>query len=80
VQDDHKEEAAFGGKRLRRKEAAAFLTERGFKTSAFTLAKLATVGGGPEYDIYGNVAIYEQPVLMAWATGKLKRRRSTSSR
>ena len=34
-------------RRLDRKEAAQFLSSRGFKTAPATLAKLASVGGGP---------------------------------
>jgi hypothetical protein len=33
-------------RRLGRKEAAQFLTERGYRTAPATLAKLACIGGG----------------------------------
>jgi hypothetical protein len=63
-----------------RKGAAAYLTwERGLPTSPNTLAKLATVGGGPVYQRFGNHALYTDDNLDAWAEGKLSApRRSTS--
>jgi hypothetical protein len=63
---------------LRRKEAAAYLTEQGFPTTASTLQKYATVGGGPQFMIFGNKALYSPVVLDAWALAKLKARGSTS--
>lgn len=42
---------------LNRREAAAYLTERGLKTSFNTLQKMVTTGGGPLYQIYGNRAV-----------------------
>lgn len=62
-----------------RKEAARRLTERGLKVSAATLQKYATVGGGPEYQIFGNKAVYTEEALATWAETKLSQpRRSTS--
>lgn len=62
-----------------RREAARLLTERGLKTSWKTLQKLATVGGGPEYQIFGNRAVYTDQALDAYVAGKLSApRRSTS--
>lgn len=54
-----------------RRQAAAYLTELGLKTSPKTLGKLATVGGGPRYRLYGNRAIYTDPDLDDWAESKL---------
>ena len=39
---------------LTRPEQADYLTARGLKTSAKTLGKQATVGGGPEYFSLGK--------------------------
>lgn len=62
-----------------RKEAARRLTEQGLKTSPATLTKLACVGGGPEYRIFGNRAVYTEAALSEWAEAKLSApRRSTS--
>ena len=64
---------------LSRREAAAYLTERGFKISHLTLQKMASVGGGPKYRIWGNRAIYGPPDLDEYAEDKLSApRRSTS--
>ena len=63
---------------LTREEAAAYLTARGLKVTKTTLQKLATVGGGPEYAIFGNRALSTIQQLNLWAELKLKPRRSTS--
>ena len=36
-------------RRLGRKEAAQFLTDQGYKTAPATLARLACIGGGPQF-------------------------------
>jgi hypothetical protein len=58
-------------KYLSRKEAADRLTKQGFKTSKSTLAKLACLGGGPDYHKFGIRALYTADDLDAWATRKL---------
>jgi hypothetical protein len=62
-----------------RREAAAYLTERGLKTSPNTLTKMATTGGGPVYQIYGNKAVYTEPNLDAYAEAKLSPPRSSTA-
>ena len=62
-----------------RREAADYLTERGMKTSWRTLQKLATVGGGPRYRIFGNRAIYTDPDLDDWAANKMSAPRYSTS-
>jgi hypothetical protein len=63
-----------------RREAAKHLTQDlGLPITHNTLMKLATVGGGPEYQIFGNKAVYTDEALNAWAASKLSApRRSTS--
>ncbi len=62
-----------------RREAARRLTEHGLKVSASTLQKWATTGGGPDYQIFGNKAVYTDEALTTWAEAKLSApRRSTS--
>lgn len=62
-----------------RREAADYLTAKGLPTSWRTLQKLATVGGGPLYRIYGRVAVYTDPDLDSYVESKLSApRRSTS--
>jgi len=67
------------GKPETRSGAARYITERGYPTSPKTLAKFATVGGGPVYRIFGNRAFYDPADLDAWIAEKLSApRRSTS--
>ena len=40
--------------RLDRRQAAAFLTVRGYRTAPATLAKLACIGGGPTFESFGR--------------------------
>jgi hypothetical protein len=63
---------------LTREESAAYLSAKGLKITKTTLQKLATVGGGPEYVIFGNRALSAPEWLDRWAESKLKPRRSTS--
>ena len=64
---------------LSRKQASAHLAERGLPVAAATLAKLAVVGGGPEFHKFGRFPRYTPEALDAWAATKLSGpRRSTS--
>jgi hypothetical protein len=64
---------------LDRKEAAQFLTSRGFKTAPATLAKLACLGGGPVFESFGRRPLYREADLLAWAQARTTGpRRSTS--
>jgi hypothetical protein len=64
---------------LDRREAAKYLTGRGLKCSHNTLQKFATVGGGPEYAIFGNRALYTPNDLDAWAEARLTASRKSTS-
>lgn len=58
-------------KYLRRDAAAAYLKQHyGFGARA-TLAKLATLGGGPVYSLAGRIPLYKQADLDAWAQAKI---------
>lgn len=60
--------------RLRRKEAAVYLFEtHGVPIAVATLAKMATVGGGPAITYFGKVPLYALEDLDKWATQKLER-------
>ena len=64
---------------LSRSEAAEYCTSKGLKVSPNTLQKMATLGGGPAYQVFGIRAVYTRPNLDAWMLEKLgKARRSTS--
>jgi hypothetical protein len=52
---------------LRRKEAAEYLREKYGHGSAKTLAKLATLGGGPIFRKFSNIVLYAPDDLDAWA-------------
>ena len=67
--------------RVRRTEASQYLLEvHGVATAPATLAKLAVVGGGPEYELWGRLPYYPTEGLDRWAEARLSRRRSTSDR
>jgi hypothetical protein len=67
-------------RRLRRKEAAAYVEERhGIPCAPKTLAKYAVIGGGPIFRKAGKTPLYSAYDLDAWAESKLSKPvRSTS--
>jgi hypothetical protein len=68
-----------GNRPLTRREAAQWLTERGFRTAEASLAKAATVGGGPTYRKFGRRPLYDVEDLEAYVASRLSQpRRSTS--
>jgi hypothetical protein len=67
--------------RLNRKEAADFLTKLGYRTAPATLAKLASIGGGPIFESFGRKPLYTPSNLLAWVAAKSTGpRRSTSDK
>ncbi|MFI4948006.1 MAG: hypothetical protein ACHQC9_04330 [Alphaproteobacteria bacterium] len=56
---------------LTRRAAAAALTEAGFQTAPATLARKASVGGGPAYHRYGPRVVYRWSDLLDWARSRL---------
>jgi hypothetical protein len=56
---------------LRRKQAGAYLKDKYGFGSEKTLAKLATVGGGPAIFYAGRLPLYIQEKLDAWAQAKI---------
>lgn len=64
---------------LRRKQAGEYLKSQYGFGSEKSLAKLATVGGGPLFHKAANAAIYRPEDLDSWALAKIgKAQRSTS--
>lgn len=63
---------------LVRKEAARFLTERGYKIAAQTLARFAVEGGGPKFLRFGTRVIYLPSDLLTWAASRTRVHTSTS--
>ncbi|EDZ40799.1 conserved hypothetical protein [Rhodobacteraceae bacterium HTCC2083] len=64
---------------LNRSEAADYLTSHGYSIRKTTLQKLASVGGGPRYRIFGNRAVYTLPDLDTWLTSKLSPLKASTS-
>ena len=66
---------------LRRKPAAAYLLDKCGHGSPSTLAKLASLGGGPVFRKCGRLVIYDPADLDSWAQSKISGPvRSTSER
>jgi len=64
---------------MSRKEASAYLNGRGFPVAVAALAKLACVGGGPEFHKFGRYPRYTAKALDMWASHRLSSAlRSTS--
>jgi hypothetical protein len=52
------------------RQAAAFLTTRGYRTAPATLAKLACIGGGPTFESFGRKPLYRGADLLALSEGE----------
>lgn len=62
-----------------RKEAATYLEEKGLPISPKTLAKMATVGGGPRFQRFNRRPVYTEEFLDEWIAARLSQPvRSTS--
>ncbi len=57
---------------MNRKAAADWLTARGLTIKATTLAKYATIGGGPRITRWGRLVRYAATDLETWAAGRLR--------
>lgn len=66
--------------RLRRCEASTYLEKKhGITVATTTLAKWASVGGGPAFEKFGRQPLYEPAVLDAWVAQKLGKARASTS-
>jgi len=66
--------------RLRRTEASTYLkTQWGITRAPTTLAKLATLGGGPRFEHAGRFPLYLASELDAWAQALLSPLKSSTS-
>jgi hypothetical protein len=65
---------------LRHLEGSQYLLEKwGLPCAPATLARRASVGGGPEFHHFGRWPVYTPPKLDMWAEAKLSQpKRSTS--
>lgn len=57
-------------RRLTRREASDYLTMRGFRVAPTTLAKYASVGGGPVFRCFGRKPLYRPADLVAWVEAR----------
>lgn len=64
---------------LRRKQAAEYLKGKFGFGSGRTLAKLACIGGGPEFRKAGSTVLYEPAKLDEWARAKIGAPQSSTS-
>jgi len=64
---------------LDRKGASVFLNEQGYVTAPATLAKLASVGGGPQYRKFGRKPLYLSADLLQWAKSRCSAPRQSTS-
>jgi hypothetical protein len=66
--------------RLRRKKACVYLKQvHGIDRAPATLAKLASVGGGPKFEHIGRVPVYPIQELDNWATKLISALKSSTS-
>ena len=56
---------------VRRKQAGEYLQAKYGFGAEKTLAKLAVIGGGPEYRMAGRFPVYTIEALDNWALGKI---------
>jgi hypothetical protein len=64
---------------LRRRDNAEALTASGFPTADSTLATKASRGGGPPYQLYGQIALYRWGDSLAWAQSRLSKPAGTAA-
>lgn len=65
--------------RLRRDEASEYLLlMHGVPVAKATLAKWASVGGGPNFEKLGPTPLYSRTELDAWVIAKLTRRQASA--
>jgi len=63
---------------LSRKEASAYLQAKGLPCAPATLAKLATIGGGPNFRKWGRKVTYSPADLDAWISKRLSDPKSST--
>lgn len=67
-------------RRLRRSEASEYINKAwGLSYKANTLAKLATIGGGPPYELFGRWPVYLEAELDKWVEDRLSDLQSSTS-
>ncbi len=64
---------------LNRREAAEYVRGKGLPCAKATLAKLATIGGGPVMRKFGRNVVYVPADLDAWITARLSGPKTSTS-
>jgi hypothetical protein len=68
------------GRKLTREEVPQYLLDNWrIRRTPYTLAKEATVGGGPKFYKAGNRVLYEPADLDEWATTSLGKAKTSTS-
>jgi len=57
--------------RMTRREVAEYLSREGYPIRPTTLAKLASIGGGPPFAKFGKRVTYDSARALEWAKAKL---------
>ncbi len=57
-------------RRYTRTQAAKWLQDRGYPIAVATLAKYATLAGGPRYEKFGRKPLYTESDLIDWVAAK----------
>lgn len=65
---------------LNRPGASAHIQARGLRATPGTLAKWATVGGGPRFRKFGRDVVYDVADLDAWIDSKLSAPMASTTR
>jgi hypothetical protein len=74
VEISHMSNASTPARRLRRKDASAYLLQvHGVSRTPQTLAKLACIGGGPQFVKFGHTPLYAPADLDSWVQTRLSR-------
>jgi hypothetical protein len=67
-------------RKYRRDDASKYLKDQhGIDRKPATLAKYASVGGGPKYVLDGRFPLYPEPELDAWAEARISPLKSSTS-
>jgi hypothetical protein len=67
-------------RRFRRSAASEYICETwGLSYKPTTLAKLASIGGGPRFEHFGRWPIYRQDELDGWVRARLSRLKTSTS-
>jgi len=66
-------------RRLTRREASEYLKALGYHVEPTTLAKYASIGGGPAYESFGRRPLYTEPALLEWVASRTTGPRRTTS-